>query len=231
MAEEQSQTNQSQGTPVENQASGNVAKCTRRHISRCCVALWTLGGLIAGLILGIWISFAIHDKIALIVSDQPAAPVDTLDQVLQPVDTMPVIITQEEINILNDPTTDPEKTSKAVIGDGLDKTSVKPIIVPPPAAKTQSQTPAPRTSVLRESRTDTITKKRHLATMAQEYYGNEAYWVYIYRENMDKYHSLRNYVPGTVVHIPPFDKYRTSPDHAQNLRDAKEMSKELQGHK
>lgn len=210
--QEQYETPATTPQPTEEPAT-EMRGCTCSRISRCCVALWALGGLIVGLVLGIWIGYKIHDKIAIVVSDTPAAPGDSIMEILQPVDTMPVIITEEEINNLNDPTTDPERISGAVSG-ARGVTKVQPSAAQPSATAKQP-------------RTDTVTKTRYLTNMAREYYGNEAYWVYIFKANQDKLPTLNSYIPGTVIVIPEFEEFRTSDNPAQNLADAVKLGTEI----
>lgn len=197
MAEEQKNTNPTLET----------TPCHRR-VSRSCVALWALICLLVGLALGIWIGYSLHDKISVIVADNPTTtPEKTVEEILEPVDTMPVQVTTDDIERLNDPTTDPENALGALKGKGADKSMDS-------SAQPKNSKP------VKTIRTDTVTSKRYPATMAREYYGNDAYWVYIFMANRDKYPKLRNYGAGAVVVIPDFDSCRTSSDPAKNLQDA-----------
>lgn len=54
---------------------------------------------------------------------------------------------------------------------------------------------------------DTIASNRFLTTMARKYYGNFKFWVYIYEENSDKLKHPDKIRPGTIVVIPPAEKY------------------------
>jgi nucleoid-associated protein YgaU len=55
--------------------------------------------------------------------------------------------------------------------------------------------------------TDTVRPGRFLATMARRHYGNYKFWVYIYLENRDKIPNPDNLPAGTVLVIPPAEKY------------------------
>lgn len=55
--------------------------------------------------------------------------------------------------------------------------------------------------------TDTVRANRFLTQMARKYYGNPEFWAYIYIENQDKLKNPNTIAPGTVVVIPPAEKY------------------------
>ena len=56
-------------------------------------------------------------------------------------------------------------------------------------------------------KTDTIGKTRFLTTMARQYYGEMAFWVYIYEENKEILNNPNQIKPGTIVNIPDAKKY------------------------
>lgn len=91
--------------------------------------------------------------------------------------------------------------------------SVDTVAVEPKTAATDS--------VPAEIQYDQIGPRRYLTTMAREHYGNQDYWVYIYKENSAKLRHPDRIAPGTKVVIPPFDKYRTSANEETNLDDAR----------
>ena len=75
---------------------------------------------------------------------------------------------------------------------------------------------------------DTITKRRFLATMAREHYGNAAFWVYIYEENKNMVGPNPNRIkPGTEVIIPPAEKYGIDANNPESIERAKQKAKEL----
>lgn len=55
--------------------------------------------------------------------------------------------------------------------------------------------------------TDTVRGGRFLTTIALEHYGRKKFWVYIYLENMDKLGDPDLIPDGTVVVVPPAEKY------------------------
>ncbi len=68
--------------------------------------------------------------------------------------------------------------------------------------------------------TDTIGGGNVLFTMAQKHYGDQAFWVYIARENQAKYPDYRKIKSGAVLVIPPAEKYGINSDSKQSLKQA-----------
>lgn len=68
--------------------------------------------------------------------------------------------------------------------------------------------------------TDTIGGGNVLFTMAKKHYGDQAFWVYIARENQAQYPDYRKIKSGAVVVIPPADKYGINSDSKQSLKQA-----------
>jgi len=68
--------------------------------------------------------------------------------------------------------------------------------------------------------TDTISARRYLTTMSRKYYGDYRFWVYIYLENKDKITDPDRISPGTVVVIPPAEKYGIDPSDPQSVATA-----------
>ena len=55
--------------------------------------------------------------------------------------------------------------------------------------------------------TDTVRSGRFLTSIALDHYGKKKFWVYIYLENMDKLGDPDLIPVGTVVVVPPAEKY------------------------
>lgn len=70
--------------------------------------------------------------------------------------------------------------------------------------------------------TDTISAHRYLTTMSRKYYGDYRFWVYIYLENSDIISDPNRIKPGTVVVIPPAEKYGIDPTDHESVADANE---------
>lgn len=68
--------------------------------------------------------------------------------------------------------------------------------------------------------TDTIGGGNVLFTMAKKHYGDQAFWVYIARENQAQYPDYRKINSGTVLVIPPAEKYGINSDSKQSIKQA-----------
>ncbi len=74
---------------------------------------------------------------------------------------------------------------------------------------------------------DTLTAQMVLFRMARKHYGEPHFWVYIYQENRDKIKDPNNVNPGTVVVIPPAEKYGIDPNSKESVDKAKVLSYEI----
>lgn len=70
--------------------------------------------------------------------------------------------------------------------------------------------------------TDTVTSRRYLTTMSRKYYGDYRFWVYIYLENSDIIDNPDRIKPGTMVVIPPAEKYGINPEDPASVAAANE---------
>lgn len=75
--------------------------------------------------------------------------------------------------------------------------------------------------------TETITDQNVLSTMAAKHYGSQWFWVYIYEENKDKIANPDNVPIGTVVVIPPAEKYGIDAHDQASLKKAQRRSWEI----
>lgn len=75
--------------------------------------------------------------------------------------------------------------------------------------------------------TDTVTRQIVLSTLADKYYDSPWFWVYIYEENKDKIENPDNVPPGTVVVIPPAEKYGIDAKDPESLKKAQYKSWKL----
>ena len=74
---------------------------------------------------------------------------------------------------------------------------------------------------------DTLTAQMVLFRMARKHYGEAHFWVYIYQENRDKIKDPNNVNPGTVVVIPPAEKYGIDANSKESVDKAKALSYEI----
>lgn len=79
--------------------------------------------------------------------------------------------------------------------------------------------------------TDTCTNTMFLSRIAQKHYGKADFWVYIYKENADRLADPNRVPPGTIVVIPPAEKYDIDPNDPESINRARQLSYELFAHK
>lgn len=68
--------------------------------------------------------------------------------------------------------------------------------------------------------TDTVKGNNYLSRIARRHYGKDVFWVYIYEENIDKIQDPDNIPAGTVVVIPPPEKYNIDANNPESVRAA-----------
>ncbi len=74
---------------------------------------------------------------------------------------------------------------------------------------------------------DKIKTNRFLTTMAREYYGNMNFWVYIYEENKTMLGHPNKIKPGTIVKIPPAEKYDINANDPLSVQKAEAKAVEI----
>ncbi|MCH5247126.1 MAG: hypothetical protein J1E99_03105, partial [Muribaculaceae bacterium] len=75
---------------------------------------------------------------------------------------------------------------------------------------------------------DTVRPGRYLTTMSRAHYGGRyEFWIYIYEENKSKIGNPDNIPVGTVLVIPPREKYDINPSSPQSIEKAKEQAAKL----
>ena len=75
--------------------------------------------------------------------------------------------------------------------------------------------------------TDTVRPGNFLARMAKRFYGNSHFWVYIYEENKAKISNPNNVAQGTIVVIPPAEKYGIDANSPASVEKAKRKEGEV----
>ena len=63
--------------------------------------------------------------------------------------------------------------------------------------------------------------------MAKKYYGNKAFWVYIYEENKSKIGNPNKMQPGDKLVIPDAAKYGIDADSQESLKRAQAKAGEI----
>ncbi|MBR6248696.1 MAG: HU family DNA-binding protein [Muribaculaceae bacterium] len=87
-------------------------------------------------------------------------------------------------------------------------------------------TPAPATPATPPV-TETVSETNYLSLIAQRHYGLPEYWVYIYEENIDKIDNPNRVKNGTVIVVPPPEKYGINAADPASVAKAKIKSTEL----
>lgn len=75
--------------------------------------------------------------------------------------------------------------------------------------------------------TDTCTKTMFLTRMAKKHYGSRDFWVYIYEENQDILDNPNHITPGTIVVIPPAEKYGIDVNDPESVKKARIKSSQV----
>jgi len=95
------------------------------------------------------------------------------------------------------------------------------------AAKAANEVTETQTAAKPAVVTETITAENVLFTIAEKHYGSPWFWVYIYEENKAKITNPDNVRPGTVVVIPPAEKYGIDAKNPASVKKAQRLSWEL----
>ncbi|MBP3354544.1 MAG: HU family DNA-binding protein [Bacteroidales bacterium] len=80
---------------------------------------------------------------------------------------------------------------------------------------------------IKEPVTTTIRRGRFLTTIANEYYGNKIFWVYIYRENQSRIWNPRDLPAGFKVVVPDASKYDIDASDPESIKRAKELERQI----
>lgn len=74
---------------------------------------------------------------------------------------------------------------------------------------------------------ETIERGKYLTTIANKYYGDKVFWVYIYRENDDRIWNPKDLKPGFKVVVPDAAKYNIDASNPESVKRAKELEKQI----
>ncbi len=72
---------------------------------------------------------------------------------------------------------------------------------------------------------ETITRGKFLTTIANKYYGDKVFWVYIYREN--KIWNPKDLQPGDKVVVPDASKYDIDASNPESIKKAKALEQQI----
>ena len=152
------------------------------------------------------------------------APTDLTDST----DETPTDLTdQTDNNGESAPTENTEKTEtegESARTHGTKKTDVKGS--DKPAAKKKINYFDDNERVFTEMKaTETVGKDSRLAWVAYKYYGNKAYWVFVYEANRDKIESPDFVMPGLELQIPRLPKELRNPNDPKTAELLERLSK------
>lgn len=74
---------------------------------------------------------------------------------------------------------------------------------------------------------ETIERGKFLTTIANKYYGDKVFWVYIYRENSDRIWNPKDLKAGFKVVVPDAVKYNIDASNPESIKRAKELEKQI----
>ncbi len=89
------------------------------------------------------------------------------------------------------------------------------------SADTATAPPVPETITVK------LQKGQRLSDIALKYYGKKEYWVYIYYDNRESISNPFTVREGSMLRVPPKDKYAPTTDEAYNLQWAKTKGAEI----
>ena len=134
-----------------------------------------------------------------------------------------VKITAEEVTLMHGENT-PVVAEADTAGLKAAEESAEPAAAEPDTAAVVSGVAGEARSSAPEVVTDTVQGTNYLSRIARRHYGKDIFWVYIYEENKDKIQDPNNICPGTVVVIPPADKYGIDPKSKASIQNAERLS-------
>lgn len=159
---------------------------------------WHLPWWIPGLV-GLFIGFAIGYGINLVTMPE-TADYEEDDEETELVETESAAVEQTET------------PSDTVVSPAEEK--------PAPVAEEKVEEKVTAAPAPDEPKTDTIKSGYYLTTMARKYYGDTNFWCYIYEENSANLRNPNQIPAGTVVVIPPAEKYGIDKNNPESLKRA-----------
>lgn len=118
-----------------------------------------------------------------------------------------------------------QESSTTVPTDSTEK-GTKPVAEDTPT-RTTEKTEASATNPVPATVTDTIRSGYLIVQMAKKHYGSKDFWAYIYEENKSKIGNPNKMNPGTVLVIPPKEKYGIDASNPESLKKAKSKVGEI----
>ena len=111
----------------------------------------------------------------------------------------------------------------------IDENIVDSLVVEPIEEKVDSMTniTVNEENVVKEPIIETIERGKYLTTIAQKYFGDKVFWVYIYRENSGRIWNPKDLKAGFKVVVPDAAKYDIDASNPESIQRAKELEKQI----
>lgn len=111
----------------------------------------------------------------------------------------------------------------------IEENIVDSLVVEPIEEKVDSMTniTVNEENVVKEPIIETIERGKYLTTIAQKYFGDKVFWVYIYRENSGRIWNPKDLKAGFKVVVPDAAKYDIDASNPESIQRAKELEKQI----
>ena len=109
----------------------------------------------------------------------------------------------------------------------IEENNIDSLVVEPAEEKVDSIKIVNEEQVVKEPVIETIERGKFLTTIAQKYYGDKVFWVYIYRENSGRIWNPKDLKAGFEVVVPEASKYDIDASNPESVQRAKELEKQI----
>lgn len=134
----------------------------------------------------------------------------------QPVEPEEVLADNTQDNVAQQPeVTEPVEQQQPVVAPPVEK----PTVTPPPASSKPTA----------GSKEIEVKSGQTMRALGQEYFGNSAFWVYIFEENRDRIKSPDAVYAGMKLIIPPASKYEIDANDKVSVKKAQRQELKLFG--
>ena len=179
---------------------------------------------------GIWYFLFYNNKYWDEYDSKLSSRITGSDEIVSPVDSMPSDIIVEEVPLVSD--TFDNMQSRA---DTTNVVVSQPTTSPPSTAQRQETVSRPTTSIPTTTSSDnnvlariTIERGQRLTLLAENYYGEKVFWVYIYEYNKAKIGSNPNQISvGMEILIPAKELYGIDANSASSISKATAIQRQI----
>ena len=129
----------------------------------------------------------------------------------------PVIMGEKANNVEEVFVSDPDNVSEAEPVASIEEEGI-PKVADDTSSNEETKEIVPVAKAQNGIVTDTIKEGVFLTTLARKHYdGRYEFWIYIYKENTDRIANPQNVPVGTVLVIPPREKYGINPSSLESI--------------